>query len=107
MRFGPWFPLARAVDLAPDGPGVLEIRAESLLPYPRGKSAMVLYDRSFEHESLRLFCAQRGSQVLKEAQDLGGTRIRFATTATPDVCGLRRLRDFVDRFGAPPGSFVR
>lgn len=44
MRFGPWYPLADARDLAPAEAGVWQVRlATGLLDYPRGKSAMVHY----------------------------------------------------------------
>ena len=44
MKFGRWAPLAEAAALAPEKPGVLQIRvSEGVLDYPRGKSAMVHY----------------------------------------------------------------
>ena len=46
VKFGAWFPIESAATEAPDGPGVLQIRADDLLDYPRGKSAMVLYAHS-------------------------------------------------------------
>ena len=47
MRFGPWYPLADARDLAPPDEGVWQLRlAKGLLDYPRGKSAMVHYEHA-------------------------------------------------------------
>lgn len=47
MKFGAWYPLSDAGDLAPAGEGVLQVRlAAGLIEYPRGKSAMVWYEHA-------------------------------------------------------------
>jgi hypothetical protein len=47
VRFGEWYPLSSAGDLAPVGAGMFQVRlARGLLDYPRGKSAMVWYEHA-------------------------------------------------------------
>ncbi len=47
MRFGEWYPLQTAGDLAPAAEGVLQLRlASGLIEYPNGKSAMVWYQHA-------------------------------------------------------------
>jgi hypothetical protein len=47
VKFGEWYPLSEAADLAPAGEGVLQVRlAAGLIEYPRGKSAMVWYEHA-------------------------------------------------------------
>jgi len=43
VQFGRWYPLADVGDHTPEAEGVLQLRTEALVEYPRGKSAMVLY----------------------------------------------------------------
>ena len=91
MKFGRWIPLAEAV--APDGPGVLEARVESLIEYPRGKSAMVHYDGG---DSL--------AAALDRLRAIATIPlwVRFATVEKPQDQLARLLRDFEDRFGEKP-----
>ena len=47
VQFGRWYALAEAGDHAPETEGVLQLRvATGLVDYPRGKSAMVLYQHA-------------------------------------------------------------
>jgi hypothetical protein len=47
VRFGAWYPLQDAGDLAPEGEGVLQLKlATGLHDYPHGKSAMVWYQHA-------------------------------------------------------------
>jgi hypothetical protein len=47
VRFCPWYPLGDAAAHAPPSPNILQVRlARGLRSYPRGKSAMVLYQRA-------------------------------------------------------------
>ena len=105
MRFGPWHPLARAVELAPARPGVLQLRGEALLPLPQGKSAMVLYAGSNEGQGLDAFVRGPGATVLEEAMALGACWIRFGESERPELELARLLANFEERFGAlPPGN---
>jgi hypothetical protein len=61
VTFGPWYPLERAVAEAPGRPSVLQVRAEALLSFPRGKSPMVLYTATAVDEPLVAFVAGRGA----------------------------------------------
>ena len=102
MRFGPWHPLARATETAPQQPGVLQARAEGLLAFPRGKSAMVLYGSSAAGEPLALFVAGRGAALVAAAGDLGARWVRYGEAADPAAACALLLQRFVERFGAPP-----
>jgi len=99
MRFGPWYPLADARDLAPAAPGMLQLRlASGLLDYPRGKSAMVHYQHAGDVRAAALAWAV--------AHGAGGVVCRhlIETDAATDVAAFcAKLADeFVRRFGAPP-----
>jgi hypothetical protein len=99
MRFGPWYPLADARDLAPAGEGVLQLRlASGLLDYPRGKSAMVHYEHAAD---LRVAAAAWAG-----AHGAAGIVCRhlIETDAATDLAAFcARLSDeFVRRFGASP-----
>jgi hypothetical protein len=102
VRFGPWHPIESAASEAPDGPGVLQTRADDLLDYPRGKSAMVLYAHSASEGSLRGYLSGTGTTDLGKAARAGGRWIRFAETSEPEADFERLLDHFVERFGAPP-----
>ncbi len=102
MRFGPWLPIERAPAEAPAQPGVLQARADSLLELPRGKSAMVFYAASADDEPLADFVQGGGRAPLAGAAQLGARWIRFAATARPQDVLARLLRQFEERFGAPP-----
>jgi hypothetical protein len=98
VRFGPWYLLAEAGDLAPPEEGVLQLRlARGLLDYPTGKSAMVAYrhapDVRAEARALARVCAGellcRHLIEIPEATDLAA------------FCAKLR-EDFVRRFGRAP-----
>lgn len=91
-----------AAPAAPEAPGVLQARAVSLLEYPKGKSAMVLYAASPLGESLRGFLTGTGGMLLRRAEAAGARWIRFAETADPDATCGRLLSRFSERFGAAP-----
>lgn len=99
MRFGPWYPLADARDLAPAAEGVLQLRlASGLLDYPRGKSAMVHYAHA---EDVRA-----AAVAWVAAHGAGGIVCRHLIEgdgATAPAALYAKLRDeFVRRFGAAP-----
>jgi hypothetical protein len=102
VKFGEWHPIETASTTAPDAPGVLQMRADDLLDYPRGKSAMVLYAHSASEGSLRNFVGGPGATDVGRATGLGGRWIRFAETSDPEDDFERLLDHFVERFGAPP-----
>jgi len=99
MRFGPWYPLADAGDLAPASAGMLQLRlAAGLLDYPRGKSAMVHYEHALD--------VAAAARAWADAHGSAGIVCRHLietdpTTDTAAFCA--KLSDeFVRRFGAPP-----
>jgi hypothetical protein len=98
MRFGPWYPLADARDLAPAAEGVLQLRlAAGLLDYPRGKSAMVHYAHAGDvRAAAAAWAASHGADgiVCRHLIEDGG--------AAPAVLYARLLDEFVRRFGASP-----
>ncbi|MES1158231.1 MAG: hypothetical protein ABUL67_03930 [Haliangium ochraceum] len=104
MNFGGWISLDEAPAAAPDAPGLWQARADALLAYPRGKSAMVMYARSRPDETLRRYVAGRGVAALGHAAACGARWLRFGASASPDADFDRLLRRFVDRFGAPPAA---
>ncbi len=98
MRFGPWYPLADARDLAPAAEGVLQLRlAAGLLDYPRGKSAMVHYAHAADVRAAALaWAAAYGAEgiVCRHLIEDDGT--------VPAALYARLIEEFVRRFGAPP-----
>jgi hypothetical protein len=102
VRFGDWHPIENAAAEAPDEPGVLQLRADTLLEYPRGKSAMVLYAHSASEGSLRGYLGGTGAADLGRAALAGARWVRFAQTSEPEGAFERLLDHFVERFGAPP-----
>ncbi len=98
MRFGPWYPLADARDLAPAAEGVLQLRlAAGLLDYPRGKSAMVHYAHAADVRAAALaWAAAHGAEgiVCRHLIEDDGT--------APAALYARLIDEFVRRFGAPP-----
>jgi hypothetical protein len=102
VRFGSWYPIEAAAAEAPELPGVLQVRAETLLSFPRGKSAMVLYTATAADEPMRDFVAGRGAPLLARAAAFGGRLVRFAEAALPEAELERLLRHFTERFSAPP-----
>lgn len=99
MRFGPWYPLSEAGDLAPATEGVLQLRlASGLLDYPRGKSAMVHYAHAQDVRAAALtWAAVHGADgiVCRHLIEADGATAAAALYA-------RVVDDFVRRFGAPP-----
>jgi hypothetical protein len=102
VRFGAWHTLERAAETAPASPGVLQARADELLPFPRGKSAMVLYAASAEGETLAAFVAGAGAALLAAAQARGARWVRYAEAPRPTDELARLLHGFAERFGAQP-----
>jgi hypothetical protein len=99
MRFGPWYPLADARDLAPAGEGMLQLRlASGLLDYPRGKSAMVHYEHAAD------LCAAAMAWARAHGSDGIVCRHLIETDAATDLAAFcAKLSDeFVRRFGASP-----
>ena len=100
MRFCPWYPLADAVQYAPAGENVLQLRlAEGLLDYPRGKSAMVHYAHVTD--------ARAGAQQLAARFAGRGLLCRHLEIAPGDAVDVAAFHakvegEFVRRFGAPP-----
>lgn len=99
MRFGPWYPLGEAIDHAPAEKGVLQVRrAEGLIDYPTGKSAMVHY----EHTSDVRAAAEAWAEAHRE-DDLLCRHLIEVPPATDLAEFCAKLREeFVRRFGAPP-----
>ena len=98
MRFGPWYGLSEAGDLAPEEEGVLQIRlASGLLEYPRGKSAMVAYRHA---RDLRVEARALGGAL---GGDLLCRHLIEIDEATDLAAFCAKLRgDFVRRFGRAP-----
>jgi hypothetical protein len=78
VTFWPWYPLVRTVAEAPGRLGVLQVRAEALLSFPRGKSAMVLYTATAVDEPLVAFVAGRSATLCWRL-------VRFAEAALPEA----------------------
>jgi hypothetical protein len=99
MRFGPWYPLTAAGDLAPAGEGVLQLRlASGLIDYPRGKSAMVHYEHAAE---LRTAAA---AWATAHGADGIVCRHLIETDPATDLAGFcaKLFDEFVRRFGSSP-----
>jgi hypothetical protein len=99
MRFGPWYALADARDLAPAGEGMLQLRLSSgLLDYPRGKSAMVHYEHAADlRAAAAAWAAAHGSTGIV-------CRHLIETDAATDLGAFcaKLSGEFVRRFGAAP-----
>jgi hypothetical protein len=105
VKFGVWHPVAEASTAAPDWPGLLQARAEELVPYPRGKSAMVLYAACRPDETLRRYVrAATGAAALRRAAAHGARWVRFGQTAAPERELSRLTSQFQQRFGALPAG---
>jgi hypothetical protein len=102
VTFGAWQRLDAAA--VPDAPGVLQARADGVITYPRGKSAMLLYAASDPGESLRAFVAGRGAGGLARAAAGGARWVRFAAASDPAAALATLLARFVDRFGTNPAA---
>jgi hypothetical protein len=100
MRFGPWYPLADARDLAPAAEGVLQLRlATGLLDYPRGKSAMVHYAHAGDVRAAAMaWAASHGAEGIVCRHLIEGAG---APTA-PAALYAKLMGEFVRRFGAAP-----
>ena len=85
---------------------MLQVRAEGVMDYETGRSAMVLYACSPPGETLRGFVDGRGGRQLRRAVAAGARWIRFAEVPEPEAELDRLLRGFVERFGSPPISNV-
>jgi hypothetical protein len=104
VHFGAWHPISDASTAAPEAAGVLQTRAEGVMDYRSGRSAMVLYACSRADETLRGFVAGRGARDLARAVNAGARWIRFAEANDPKIEMERLLRGFVERFGSLPIS---
>jgi hypothetical protein len=104
VHFGTWHPISEAGTVAPEAAGVLQTRAEGVMDYRAGRSAMVLYACSAADETLRRFVAGRGARELQRAVAAGARWIRFAEATDPAGELDRLLKGFVERFGSLPIS---
>ena len=104
VHFGVWHPISQAGTAAPEAAGVLQTRAEGVMDYRSGRSAMILYACSDVGETLCGFVAGRGARELDRAISAGARWIRFAQTDNPRAELDRLLEGFVERFGSPPIS---
>jgi hypothetical protein len=103
VRFGRWVPIEQAPEAALPASGLLQARADDLQDLPRGKSAMVLYAGSASGgETLQAFVRGGGAALLSAAAELGARWVRFAEASDPQAQLARLLRQFEERFGAPP-----
>ncbi len=99
MKFGEWYPLSTAGDLAPAGEGVLQLRlANGLLDYPRGKSAMVWYEHTLDANT-----AARALGVRFADNDLVCRHLIEVEAGVDLAAFCAKLReDFERRFGTVP-----
>jgi hypothetical protein len=104
VHFGAWHPISEAGTVAPEASGVLQARAEGVMDYRAGRSAMVFYASSGHDETLRRFVSGRGARELQRAVAAGARWIRFAEAAEPGPELDRLLKGFVERFGSLPIS---
>jgi hypothetical protein len=102
VHFGVWHPISEAATAAPEASGVLQTRAEGVMDYRVGRSAMVMYACAGPSETLRHYVAGRGARDLQRAVAAGARWIRFAEAV--DAAGEldRLLRGFSERFGSLP-----
>lgn len=103
VQFSAWHPLDDAGRTAPAAPGVLQARAEGVVAYPSGKSAMIFYDAAGP-STLASHVAGPGRPGLDRARACGAAYIRFAVTpaGTAEAELGRLLETFRARFGAVP-----
>jgi hypothetical protein len=104
VHFGAWHPIAEASTAAPEISGVLQARAEGVMDYEMGRSAMVFYACSPPGETLRAFLSGRGARQLRRAMAAGARWIRFAEATDPSDELDRLIKGFIERFGSPPIS---
>jgi hypothetical protein len=84
----------------------LQARGDALLQLPKGKSAMVLYAATETGETLSGLVRGRGAALLTRAARLGARWVRFAAAPRAAREATRLLRQFEERFGAPPPANV-
>jgi hypothetical protein len=104
VHFGAWHKISDASTAAPEASGVLQARAEGVMDYRVGRSAMVFYACSQPDETLRRFVAGRGARQIERAVNAGARWIRFAESSSPESELDRLLKGFVERFGSLPIS---
>ena len=104
MHFGPWYPISEAGLSAPETSGVLQTRAEKVMDYESGISAMGFYACTQPGETLRGFVNGRGNSQLQRAEAAGASLIRYAEVAEPSRELNRLLKRFSERFGSLPIS---
>lgn len=100
MKFGPWYPLDDGPAHAADGPGVFQIRAQDLLDYPTGKTAMVHYQLARDvRGEVSAFAATHGGRGW-----LCRHTIEMSAADVEDIASFfaRLVRDFRARFGREP-----
>jgi hypothetical protein len=102
VHFGAWHPITEAQTAAPDAAGVIQMRAEGVMDYRAGRSAMVMYAAAGPEETLRRFVAGRGARDVQRAVAAGARWIRFAEAADAAAQLDRLLKTFVERFGSLP-----
>jgi hypothetical protein len=102
VHFGAWHLMSEAEAVAPQTAGVLQTRAEGVMDYRIGRSAMVFYACSASDETLRGFVTGRGASQLARAVSAGARWIRFAESPHPKEELDRLLKGFVERFGSLP-----
>jgi hypothetical protein len=100
VSFGRWEPLDTAA--APPGPGLFQARrAEGLIDYPKGKSAMIHYGADDTEVGVAL---NRYRDAVPPAER-AHVWVRFAPPErhqSPSETLERSLRQFAARFGARP-----
>jgi hypothetical protein len=105
MKFSAWYELDEAAELAPDEPGVFQVRLTGgLVDYPRGRSAMIRYGAG---PSVRAAAAAYAAETEEDAERTGRAvlcRHSLGRVADPAATLAKLLADFRERFGAHPGS---
>jgi hypothetical protein len=99
--------MAERAAVAPETPGVLQVRSDALEAYPRGRSAMLLYAHTGADLDLTLrrylaAAPEVEAAALARAVRRGGRWIRFGASTSPEADCARLLGQFTERFGAPP-----
>ena len=109
MRFGPWYALHEATAHAPAEAGTFQLRrAEGLVDYPRGRSAMLRYGAAAD------VCARLTDIAAAYTARLGDDELvvwarHLTEVADPGAFDHvayvgELLGEFVRRFGAPPAD---
>ena len=104
MEFGDWIPLTEAgVAQAPEGPCALQVRrAEGLVRYPSGRSAMVFY--AWASSGGRGALARRFADEVARPGTEGHGPLLYRTLAEDGARAHLEalLAGFCARFGSPP-----